>query len=67
MTAMSTPWHLLFGRRAAPNELAASVSPTAQLDGYAKRDLERELGTAGLSHSQARLAVSVFARWQSLK
>ena len=57
----------LVGRRAAPAELAAPAPQPAQLDGYAKRDLERELRAAGLSHSQACRAVSVFAKWQSTK
>ena len=55
----------LVGRRAAPAEVAAPAPQPAQLDGYAKRDLERELRAAGLTHLQSRIAVSVLAQWRN--
>ena len=62
---MRTLLHTLIGRRTVPAEVAAPAPPTAQLDGYAKRYLERELRAAGLTHSQSRIAVSVFAQWRN--
>lgn len=62
---MRTLLHALVGRRTVPAEVAAPAPQPAQLDGYAKRDLERELRAAGLTHSQSRFAVSVFTQWRN--